>query len=682
VSNSNISTRLLVLFILLSVGPYSYELGAQTLETEVRSAYSAYEENIETITVAGENQVSNGLIDAPVKVEVLGSEYLKDQQYQDLSQAISDLPGVSTTQTERRAGATSALIQGFGENSVLVMIDGTPVSQNSSFGFDLGQIDSSDIEKIEVIKGGASALYGSQAIGGVINIVTKKALKKPTLFFEGSEGQLSQGEKGKRQNLKGVYQGRIGKLGTKIALSFREVEEFDLNPSTIYQDGTAQRRLQGSVALDYKWRNFNFFTRGLFLDGKTSSKVSRPFSSSTFGPSINTTDGQSQNIKLGVEGRVGPGTLWGVLNWEKNDDLLGLNDRPETPFVETLKETNSDGRRFDLQYKDVSLGSHKLTTGILVRENTVNQETTSQAVEQIVVKTQDISNKKVSSYEAFLQDNFWLGSFEVSPGARYQYDRDFGSYVAPKINISHFADFSKLGLKSWFSLGTGYRAPSVKERFFTLDHSSVANYIVIGNDNLSPEKSVSLQVGEELTFGKGNSLYGNLFLNRITNLIETVETQTDGSGRVFSYENFDEVTSRGFELGIKSLFGHRTALLLNGSYTETVNEKTNLLLANRPLWNGLLVLTHTLSDNLKVIAQGRYTGAKFTDPLEEETNPAFFTTNLKTHYRYNNSLSIFGSINNVFDKTRIAGEDLVSPNIDDRPSRGREIFLGLRVTML
>lgn len=662
---------------LLIFGLLSLNVRGQTIESNLVED----EVNLGVISVIGEKEPQNGLIDAPVKVEILDDNYFESQQYQDLAQGVSDIPGVSTTNTSRRAGSKSALIQGFGENSVLVMIDGVPVSQNSSFGFDLSQISVSDLEKVEVIKGGASALYGSQAMGGVINIVTKRPQKKLKANLDLSTSQATSGDSATANNVQFTSSGSFKKWGSKVSFSFREQDSFDLDPSTIGQEGVAFEKLHGSFYLERRLGTLTAFTNYILLKGETTAQSSRPYSSSAFGPSVNITDTTTHNLKAGLEGKLGPGELRALLNVERTEDDLTLNDKPSTDFKETFKQTNFEARRVDLIYKNIKFAGQNLTMGLLFKEDEVNQETTTQAVEQIIVKTVDIDQKKIRSYEAYVQDSFFLGNFEIAPGVRYQYDDNFGSFAAPKVNISHYGNVGAVDLKSWFTIGTGFRAPSVKERFFTLDHTSVANYVVVGNENLEPEESVSVQLGEEVRY-KGMTLHGNLFLNRVNNLIDTVERDTGTSSRLFTYDNFSEVISRGIETGLKLNITDNLSSRLNYTYSETINQETNLLLANRPLHSGLISLDYrpTLRWNLRAL--GRFTGAKYIDNENLETSPEFATLDLRASYQWSKSLLLYGSINNVLDVTRDPIEDTVVPVVDDRPSLGRQIFVGLKMEVL
>ncbi len=635
----------------------------------------------DSIVVTGEREVQSGLIDAPVKVEVLNEEYFEQQQYQDLAEGINDIAGVSTQESSRRAGSQSALIQGFGENSVLVMIDGTPVSQNSSFGVDLSQISTSDIKKVEVIKGGASALYGSQAMGGVINIVTKRPTKKTKASLQVSSLQPTGTSEGIIANFQGNAQGSVFGIGAKMSLSVRDQESLDLDKNSLIKDDVDYSKIHGSLYLKKDFGLTKVFGQYIGLFGKTISESSRPISSSSFGVSRNVTDSTSSNIRLGIEREFENGNLRALVNREITKDELALNDNPNTPYTETIKTTDFEAKRFDLLYRDLKVAGQNLTFGTLVKEDEVSQETINEAVAGTVVRTLDIDQKKIRSYEAFVQDSFFIGSFEVAPGARYQYDDNFGSYLSPKINISHYYDYKDTSFKTWATVGTGYRAPSVKERFFTLDHTSVANYIVQGNEGLEPEESLSFQLGEEVRY-RQSSLYVNFFLNRVSNLINTVEVETNTSTRIFSYENVEEVYSRGLELGLKSRFSERLSGLLNFSYTETVDSETDLLIANRPLYQAMGSLSYSFLPKWNSILQARYTGSQYSDNENLRTSPSSTNVDLKLNYDWNKNLRIFSSLTNIFDNAREPSQDLVVPSTDFRSARGREIFIGLKASIL
>lgn len=648
-------------------------------EAQVQSESSI---NLDQIYVIEEKNQS-GLIDAPVKVEILTKEDIQKQQYQNLGESIKDLPGVNTAQISRRASGNSALIQGFGENSVLIMIDNTPVSQNSSFGFDLDQLSTEDIEKIEVIKGGASALYGSQAIGGVINIVTKKATKRPQLSLELS-GALSENQSTENalndQNLKVGYRGTgFFEIGTKASFALNKKEEIELDPDSIAQDAPDQQSINGSLEFSKKLNRHDLSLKYFVMNGLNTNHASRPYSSNGFGPSITQTKTTTQSIKLSDLIELNNGRILAIVNRDQTDDRLALNDNPLTPFTETLKQTEFETRRFYLSLKDYQLSNHKLSMGLLYHQDIVDQETTVQAVEDIVVTQKDIDDKEISSVEGFVQDNFFVGNFEISPGVRVQKPNQYELSYSPKINTSYYYDFPTVSSKTWLTIGTGYRTPSVKERFFTLDHSSVANYIVIGNEELRPEKSISFQLGQELKWNKKFSLYGNLFTNIVTDLIEATEVDSSTSGRVFTYQNLNEVLSRGVEVGSKWSPTPKWNFNLNYTYTEIVNQQNNLFLANRPMYSSRINTTYQLNQKTNLVNQISYHGKLFLNEENTETSEDYILVNLKANHQYNKRLNLFASLNNIFDVTKDPTVDRIIPISDQRPAIGRNILFGLNM---
>lgn len=638
---------------------------------------------IETITVTGQ-KASTGLIDAPVKVEIIDQKTIQQLQHQLAAEAIQEIPGVSTSSISRRASGQSALIQGFGENSVLVMIDGTPVSQSSSFGFDLNQISTSDIQRIEVIKGGASALYGSQAMGGVINIVTQRPSGKPKLEIELStqNSQVNQNRSSQSpyaQNAKILLSGKMAdRIGYKLNGSLVKREEIELDSNSITTDSPNEQHLNGSLELSTEVGKTLILIKHLTLNSLNTNNSSRPYSSNGFGPSITQTKTLTHNSKLTFEREMNNGELKFIYNREATDDRLILNDNPSTIFPETFKQTDHLSHRYDLSMQNISWGEHQLSLGLLYKDEQVDQTTSTQAIADNLVVQKDIDNKQLNNIEGFIQDNFDIGKFEISPGLRVQKHRQFDLSYTPKINVSYFDSFGNWDLKSWMTIGTGYRTPTVKERFFTLDHSSVANYLVIGNDNLAAEESISFQIGQEFKFNRKFSLYLNYFNNYVTNLIETTEVEPQNGTRIFTYRNLESVISRGIELGMKWNFLSKWNLQTNYTYTEITNRETNLFLANRPLYAARANLFFQVNKQWQLISQNIFRGSSYANEPNTEIQEAFLLNHLKTNYQYSKNLNLFASLNNIFDMKRDPTQDLILPEIDQRPAVGRSFFFGLK----
>lgn len=651
------------------------------------SAQEKMSQELETITVTGQ-KASTGLIDAPTKVEIIDAETIEKLQHQLVADAIQEIPGVSTSTISRRASGQSALIQGFGENSVLVMIDGTPVSQSSSFGFDLNQISTADIQRIEVIKGGASALYGSQAIGGVINIVTKRPSGAAQFQLElsaqsqtaGSENQSSTGspygQNGKLHLSGEAWQ----KIGYKLNASINKKQEIEQDPNSISKDSPSEQHLNGSVEVSTEVGKTLILAKHLVLNSLNTNNSSRPYSSNGFGPSVTQTKTITHNSKLTLERSSQVGDLKFIYNREDTNDRLILGDNPSTIFPETAKQTDHTSHRYDLSVQNLYWGDHQLAVGILYKDERVDQTTSTQAIANNLVVHKDIDNKRLSNQEAFVQDNFTLGNFEISPGLRVQKHKQYDLSYTPKLNVSYFSQYGNLDLKSWITVGSGYRTPSVKERFFTLDHSSVANYLVIGNEELAAEESLSFQMGQELKLPYRFSLYANYFNNYVTNLIETTEIAPQNGNRIFTYQNISSVISRGVELGVKWSFFNKWQLQTNYTYTEITNRENNLNLANRPLYSARANLSFQPNKKWQLTLQNIYRGDSYLNEENTQVQAGYLLHHFKTSYQYTKNLKLFGAINNLTDIQQDPTQDLILPEPDQRPALGRNFFFGLKTS--
>lgn len=672
------SNKLYVPIIIAANIFYSHHLHANDGQEKIST-------EIEKIQVTGQ-KASSGLIDAPTKIEIIDEETIQKLQHQLVADAIQEIPGVGTSAISRRASGQSALIQGFGENSVLVMIDGTPVSQSSSFGFDLNQISTADVARIEVIKGGASALYGSQAIGGVINIVTKRPDSQAKLLMEVSaqsansnfnENRNKQGPYG--QNAKIFYAGQLNdKTGLKVNGSLIKKNEIDQDPASLTTDSPNEQHLNGSVELSREIGKNLIIAKHMVLNSLNTNNSSKPYSSNGFGPSVTQTKTTTHNSKLTLERQTNNGELKAIYNREETRDHLILNDNPFTVFSETAKFTDHISHRYDLSLQNMFLGDHSISMGLLYKHERVDQTTSTQVIPNNKIIQKDIDNKELNNLEGFVQDNFSWKNFEISPGLRVQKHNQYDLSYTPKLNVSYYDQIANVDLKSWITIGSGYRTPTVKERFFTLDHSSVANYLVIGNEDLDAEESVSLQFGQEFKFLNKFSLYVNVFNNYVTNLIETTEVEPQNGTRIFTYNNIQSVLSQGIELGLQWDLNPKLKLQTNYTYTEISNRDNDLFLANRPLYNARVNLFYNVRPKLQIISQNIYRGDSYQNIENTEIQEGYILNHLKTNFQYSKDLSFFAALNNIFDIRQDAAQDLVIPQVDQRPALGRNLFFGLR----
>jgi outer membrane receptor for ferrienterochelin and colicins len=309
----------------------------------------------------------------------------------------------------------------------------------------------------------------------------------------------------------------------------------------------------------------------------------------------------------------------------------------------------------------------------------LEQEQIQRGVSSTVIVHEIEPNAEQDTYEGYVQDDATLASWlEVLPGVRYQYDSDFGSFIAPKLNVLLKAS-SNVNVRIGY--GKGYRAPNLKERFYFFDHSSLG-YMVIGNPDLEPESSDSFQAGIEFSNSSAFRADLNVFHNRIKDLIVTelnpVESAAAGL-QIFDYQNIGHAVTRGAEAS--ATWKPWPSFGLNGGYTYLWAKDTdaNSWLTQRPKHQvkGGVDFRHQgwgTSLSLRAI----YQSEEFVDPENTQTSPGWTTVDAKVNQDLFNKTTVFVGVDNIGDVHRSPGGAAAG---DNRPPSGRFIYAGVRVTL-
>lgn len=646
---------------------------------------------LDQIVVTG-TKTERRVADAPVKTEVVNSERMESLHMNDASEAVSQMPAVSLQGLRGRAGQ-SAVIQGLGEGHVLVLVDGVPLMQESATGFDLSQLGIEDIERIEVVKGGASALYGSHAMGGVIHILTKRPGQKFKWSADVRRGFYPSSVRLPGQppptDIKLSAAGRTGSgedsgLGYRIALASRNEGAVDMDKSTITEDGSHVQKYNGSLLLQKK------FESGLNLEGEYSGYTEDVTSVSAksvplvgFARRENTSRVVNQKVRLGADKHLTKtGKLTGFASYEQTRDWLSLDDDPETDYGENRKQARLEGWRGEVQWDELYFENHQITGGLVYLQQFLNQTGETKMGPGAPVETLEVDRKRESSVEAYLQDDMIYDRYEITPGVRAQHNGGFGAQLTPKIGVRYTPvsnESYEWNLRA--SVAGGYRVPSLKERFYVLDHRSIANYIVTGNADLKPEKALSYQLGAEWIRKDRASVHVNFFRNDISDLIETAEIEDGTSAQFFQYQNFARARTQGVELGAGYRLGSALSVEHDYTYTDPKNLTNSQVLPFRPFHLARTMLTYTVLDKkLALSLIGKYRGSEYTDEANTLKSPEFITLDTKVNYTFSERLKFYAGVDNLTGVKRKAAEDSTTSAIDRRPVIERYAYLGLKIS--
>lgn len=608
---------------------------ALTVGAEAQQAEYDADEGIRLDTVL----VTDGL--TPVDQEksgraftVISGKELEERQIRYVADALRQVPGFSVSRTGSFGGPTQLRVRGSEANHVLVMIDGVEVSETSTGEFDFGSLLVHDIDRIEVLRGPQSAFWGSNAMAGVVNIITRRGERNG---FSGS----ARAEAGSD----GTWLGGISLSGGgetyDIALSgvFQNTGGFNVSDFGDERDGDRNTTLNGRFAAD--------LSDALSLDG-TLRYVNRrsdldpqdfTWGSPTYGLVI---DGPDETATRDLFGSIGMAhtALDGALTQKAR--FTGGNTYREN--VAEIGDSWSDGNRYtgtyqaSYQFDTPGLldARHQLTGGYEWQRETF----TPSHIEQTFDRS---SNSFVGEYRGAFLDRFFLNA-----GLRRDVNELFGDAMTYSLSGAwKLTDATRLHA----SVGTGVTNPTFFEQFGYVPDSFV------GNPNLVPEESFGWDIGIEQRFFDGMLVADITYFNQdLTDEIAIVY----GSDFTSSPVNRDGVSKRqGIEIGA-------TLDLMNGfsataSYTythateQTVAGGPRLAEIRRPEHSGSIGAAYRFYDDRarifgEVSFNGQMEDLAYVPSLPPRVTLASSTVvNIGGSFKFTEHLEAYGRVDNLLD---------------------------------
>ena len=626
---------------------------------------------LDTIVVTG-TKTEKFLKDAPVRTEVVTAETLEKEHATNAADALRYIPGLLLQDIHGKTG-TEVWIQGLDSDRVLVLIDGERVSASTGSTIDLTQLSIANIKQIEIVKGASSALYGSSAMGGVINIITHE----PESGLHGKV--ISSGGTFQEKNPDGVT---IAKTHARGELSYRtnnwtfmgDIDDRNSKGYFIEDDGFTLKgevgyKRNGSIGVGFhpsenhtywlRYRNYredHYIPNGIEIPGQASRD--RPEIVDNNRLSFSTNHRLTQDHEL----------LFKVYKEEFVDETVGSTG------IERYAEIEVSGA--ELQYNGYVSDNYILTAGTVINGDLLDQQRNQRT------ELNCLDGETRQNNEYYLQLDNWLGDhWEILPGIRYQKDTNFGDHTAPKINAMYSHDTKKGSGRLRISYGNGYRVPNIKEQCYIFDHSHIG-YMVLGNPELKAESSDSFQLGYRFEHTAGWHTEINFFQNDIKELIQTPLSYYENiNGRavaIYQYNNVDKALTRGLELD--NQFPLSSNVKLRGSYTwltKAEDKKTHKRLVKRPehlikagldwqLWN------KKADFSLRAV----YQSESYLDSDNEDKSPGWTQWDTKFNYNIAQGVSLFSGINNLFD----VHKNPENSQQDLRPKEGRTIYAGAKVS--
>jgi len=509
--------------------------------------------------------------DVPISTSIVKSPEITSRSPESIDYALRYIPGVSVTHDQVNIRGSSGYAQSVGSR-VLFLLDGMPFLSGDDGEVKFDALPIMNIERIEVVKGSGSALYGSSALGGVINVITNN----PTDELHGTinanigmydnvkypEWQIPDSLVKRRfASIEAGAMGKIGETGLLGSFALRRNEGYRLGDDSYKENGFAKITTPISVHDRFETSvlvaNEN---HGGFLYWKDLNHPLMP------SDSLGAVDGRIHSLKFNLQSSL-ESILSDHFILTSRASVLYTNFSTDSVPKESAPHSSATNYYLEFGGNSDALGPVYLTTGILSEYQTVNSDL--------------YQTHHGISLGAFAQGEYKLSPMILTLGVRadgikYDDSNSVGS-VSPKLGITVDAGD---GLNFRGSLGTGFRAPTIGEKY--VDQTFNGSFHAVPNPSLQPEKSYSTEIGGSY---RTQHIYldGAVFYSLFDNLIEARFVNQNGS-EVIQFENLTKAEIFGHEEVIEfyPLSNDDLSLRLGYTYVFPRDRITKQILNFRP----------------------------------------------------------------------------------------------------
>jgi len=637
----------------------------------------------------------------PMPAKLITKEEIAKSSSTKLSDILDDQPGIFIVPDF--GGGNGIQIQGLDSQYTLLLIDGSPIIGRQSGTLDLDRISIGNIEQVEIIKGSSSSLYGTDALGGVVNLITSKA--KDSISAEASYKISTFNTNDISVNL-----GKISQNGDNLNFYFNSFDSngYDLNDDPILNTVEPYKSYTGFLRHNFKKNKWSYFSSVRIYNENQNFRLDE----NSYGKNIINELGINSSINY-IKNKNYKLIFENYYTNYKNDEEFRLNQN-------SIEESFFNQSLFKSELRSIYTINKKntLTFGLgfyseLLKRNNFNREEVSQ-----------------NSFNYFVQyEGFIFENTNYVFGARYdQYD-EYESEFSPRFAIRTQINDN---ISSKISIGKGFKTPDYRQLYFNFSNS-ISGYSVIGfnaakeiisnlqslgqisnliisqdefEGKLKPETSISFNLGFNIKTNKSTVFDINFFRNQISNLIDykIIASKVNGQS-IFSYYNLNKVYTQGIEFNSTSTVFNDIEISLGYQFLEAKdNDSKNQIkngevfarrtpssptfqikpkdyfgLYNRSKHNFNLKISYAFKDYFDIYFKSKYrskyglsdsNGNNLLDDFDDfvESN---LISDISISKNYKNYILTFG-VENLFDYTD-------RENIPNYP--GRIIYSKLNITL-
>lgn len=569
-------------------------------------------------------------------VSILSSKDILSKQYSTVVDLLREMPGLSIVQQGGPGRIANVMMRGTNSNHTLVILDGAELNDASSpnNAFDFYALDTYDIDRIEIVRGPQSTLYGSDAVAGVINILTKNGTSVPTYSFIGEGG--SNGFYRANLSASGKY-GLVDYYFSAIRNGSGGVSASSSKYGNNEKDGFVNNGATAKIGFDFsEYGKLKLMYKFTKLDSDLDQ---------------NEKFGDDPNFTYKTEEQIFNASY--ILNsfngaWEKifRGSFIKRSahalDEFDALHPITFSDSYNKAQRVKLDWQNNLrvIDNNLITVGIETENEIANTSYYSEGMwgpyESVFPK------QSIRTASVYLQDQINIAnSFFASAGLRYDDNEKFGSVTTFRIAPAYY--FSETGTKIKFTYGTGFKAPSLSYIFDPF----------YGNPDLKPEESKGWDLGFDQYLLNGKISFSATYFNiQLENMF--------GFGPDFREINIAKASSKGFEFSAASEIIDDLSISTNYTFTETKDEYSgtedfNKPLIRRPKHHASIFVNYNYENRLNFNTQIRYSGKRddkeFVDfSSRRVTLPDYLLVNVSASYKLMDYLTLTARVENLFDK--------------------------------
>lgn len=494
--------------LLTALMPLASIAGAQNiLEERKDSIGNKWDKLLDEVVVTG-TRTPKLVTNSPILTRVINSSDIRKSDATNISDLLqTELPGIEFSYSMNQQ--VSLNMQGLGGNSVLFLVDGERLAGETLDNVDYDRLNLNNAEKIEIVKGAASSIYGSNAVGGVVNIISREASEPWTLNFNGRYGKHNS------QRYGAVFTVNKWIINSSTSAQYSAIDSYDMKNEGDYSKYFGGKTWNISERLTLRPASgMKIIARAGFFFRERDSQV--------------TTRDRYRDFSGGLRGiyELSPATnlelSYSFDQYDKSDYLL--------PTRKDLRDYSNVQNIGKAMFNHHFGGKYILTVGGDVMRDYL-----------MTYQFSDNGNHKQITADGFAQIDMTINKLNVIAGGRYDYfSESHMKHVSSRVNLMYNLDRFKIR----GSYAGGFRAPTLKEMYMNFDMASI--FMIYGNPDLKPEVSNNFQLSGEYTNGLLNANLGT-FCNLVENRISTTWNQAlEG----MEYNNISRVNIMGIDVNV------------------------------------------------------------------------------------------------------------------------------------